>query len=476
MADSTQNLSQYNVSTHDSYEEFTLDTEMKVIFSFLGLAACLIALANSLVFVLAWHMKYLRTKTNFFLLSLAASDLLAGVLVIPLVISCNIVILNESLCIAMDICQRGLAISTILHLSSAVMERYLKISSPFKYDSIVTKPRIAAVLISVWITAMSVSLAQLPLISSPDIMRAYLIYNTTVISLFVFVPFIVTIGAFNRIFVIMKQSKKSRQNLTTRRNSNKVQQKRKQRRNVKRSLIVYFVMLVCFACAWFPYFFLTLLIDLENSHMTRIPQWISVMFLFLKVSSALFNPLLFTFFKADFQRALRQMASRNWSARRDGTKEITRKTGSHRSANRSTYHTHLKENQFEMCWKQRNSLNSRLYNDKGFETQPRFFLFIPRGKRNKDPRDEDFPASEKSGDVLCRDPCSASYWFSLTREKFKLTDQKPICNWSVTNMEFLKRKGTTISWREERPFVTCFTAFRNFCFGILLVCRATSRR
>ena len=347
MADTTPNLSQYNVSAHDSYEEFALGTEMKVIFSFLGLAALLIALANSLVFVLAWHMKYLRTKTNFFLLSLAASDLLAGVLVIPLVISCNILILNESICIAMDICQRGLAISTILHLSSAVMERYLKISSPFKYASIVTKLRISAVLISVWITAMSVSLAQLLLISSPDIMKAYLIYNATVLSVFVFVPFIVTIAAFIRIYVIMKQSKKSRQNLISSRNSNKMKQKKK-RRNVKRSLIVYFVMLVCFACAWFPYFFLTLLIDLDNSIMTRIPQWISVMFLFLKVSSALFNPFLFTFFKADFQRALKQMASRNWSRRRNGTKEITRKTGSNRSANRSTYHTHLKENEFEM--------------------------------------------------------------------------------------------------------------------------------
>ena len=390
MADSAQNLSQYNVSAHDSYEEFTLGTELKVISSFLGLAAFLIALANSLVFVLAWHMKYLRTKTNFFLLSLAASDLLAGILVIPLVISCNIVILNESICVAMDICQRGLAISTILHLCSAVMERYLKISSPFKYNSIVTKARIAAVLISVWITAMSVSLAQLPLISSP-VMKAYLIYNATVLSLFVFAPFIVTIGAFIRIFVIMKQSKKSRQHLTRWSNSNKVQQKRKQRRNVKRSLIVYFVMLLCFACTWFPYFFLTLLIDLENSLIAKIPQWISVMFLFLKVSSALLNPVLFTFFKADFQRALRQMASRDWSGRSVATREITRKTGSHRSANRSINHTHLKENQFEMCWKQRNSLNSRLYNDKGLGTQPRFFLCIPWRMRNKTPQMRIFP-------------------------------------------------------------------------------------
>ena len=337
MADNEQNSSQYNVSARDSYEEFTLDTEKKVIFTFLGLAAFLIALANSLVFVLAWQMRYLRTKTNYFLLSLAASDLLAGVLVVPLVISCNIVIPNQSICIAMDICQRGLAISTILHLSSAVMERYLKISSPFKYASMVTKPRIAAVLISVWISAMAVSLSQLLLISAPHTMKAYLIYNVTVLSLFVFVPFIVTVAAFIRIYIIMRQSKKSRDNLIKMMDNKRVQQKKKQRRNVKRSVIVYFVMLVCFAFAWFPYFLLTLLIDLDNSLMTGIPQWISVMFLFLKVSSALFNPFLFTFFKADFQRALQQMASRNWSGRSDATKEITRKTGSNRSPNRSTY-------------------------------------------------------------------------------------------------------------------------------------------
>ena len=72
-------------------------------------------------------------------------------------------------------------------------------------------------------------------------------------------------------------------------------------------------------------------------------------------------------------------------------------------------------------------MKSRLYSDKGLKTQLRFFLFIPRAMRIKDPWDEDFPASERSGDVLCRDPCSSSHWFSLTREKFK-TDQEPICD------------------------------------------------
>ena len=351
MVETAKNISIHNFSTDEGFEEFTFDTEIKVIFSFLGFAAFLIIMANSLVFLLAWHMKYLRTKTNFFLFSLAASDLLSGVLVVPLVISCNVILVNESVCIAMDICQRGLAISTILHLSSAVIERYLKISSPFKYTSIVTKPRIASVLISVWISAMTVSLAQLFIISSQDMTKAYLIYNTTVLALFVFVPFIITIVAFIRIYYIMKQSKESRMKMTSNSmtpNTAKTAQ-RKKRVNVKRSLIVYLAMLVCFVFAWFPYFFLTLLIDLDSSIVMSIPQWINVLFLFLKISSALFNPLLFTFFKADFQKALRQMASGNLCKHVANTHGASmRKRYGSDSTYPQTNHTHLQNKLFEM--------------------------------------------------------------------------------------------------------------------------------
>ena len=138
MDNHTENSLQQNLSSEESLDDYTLSLETKVIFIFLGFAALVITIANILVLVLAWLMKSLRTKTNLFLLSLAASDLLTGVLVVPLLISCNVAYDNETICMAMDVCQRGLAISTILHLACAVSERYIKISSPFKYVSIVT--------------------------------------------------------------------------------------------------------------------------------------------------------------------------------------------------------------------------------------------------------------------------------------------------------------------------------------------------
>ena len=161
-------------------------------------------------------MKFLLTKTNLFLLSLAASDLLSGILVIPLVIACNLVYDSEQICIAMDICQRGLAISTILHLACAVTERYLKSSAPFKYVSLVTRPRIFKVLFSFWISAMSVSLVQLIWYAPKEQESAnsqYLIYDVMVLCLVVFVPFLVTLVAFIRIFIIMKNNQECRKKM-----------------------------------------------------------------------------------------------------------------------------------------------------------------------------------------------------------------------------------------------------------------------
>lgn len=311
----TENFSRQNSSAEETLEDLTLDTETKVIFTFLGITALLITVANSLVLVLAWNMKFLRTKTNLFLLSLAASDLLSGILVIPLVIACNLVYdsNSEQICIAMDICQRGLAISTILHLACAVIERYLKISAPFKYVSLVTRPRILKVLFSVWISAISISLVQLVWFAPKEQESAnsqYLIYNVMVLCLFVFVPFIVTLVAFIRIFIIMKNSQECRKKMIYRTPSSV--QKRTRSVNGKRSLLIYLTMLICFVLAWFPYFFLTMFIDMNSSIVEGIPAWINVMFLFLKTSSALFNPLLFTYFKADFQKALRNISNGSW--------------------------------------------------------------------------------------------------------------------------------------------------------------------
>lgn len=115
---------------------------------FLSLQGVLIICANSLVFLLFATTKHLRTKTNYCLVSLAASDFLAGLVSLPLVLLCSIVFSNP-ICTSMDLCHRFQSFSTILHLLVATSERYFKIKRPFKYNILVTKRRVVALLMAV---------------------------------------------------------------------------------------------------------------------------------------------------------------------------------------------------------------------------------------------------------------------------------------------------------------------------------------
>ena len=290
--------------TFDTVEEdLTIMPEMLVIFVLLGLLALLIILANSLVFYLALIQPNLRTKTNYFLISLATSDLFSGLLGVPLLVSCNIVNYTQ-LCLGMDVCQRFLAISAILHLSGAVFERYLKITKPFRHLTMVTKSRIFAVLACIWCISLTVALVQTAWDGAESMAVMNLAYGITLLTVFVSVPYLCSLTAFLLMYVAIKRGEVSRRKMVSRRASSQ-QPRKKKLLQQKRVVLVYFSMITCFTVGWFPYFFLTLFMDLEYEFVMNIPFWLNVTLLFLKYGTSLANPLLFTFFKADFQKALK---------------------------------------------------------------------------------------------------------------------------------------------------------------------------
>ena len=124
---------------------------------------CSVILAtNFTVIMLVVRRVSLRTQTNFCLCSLAASDFMAGLIAIPLTIACSsTTCVIPKLCLAMDLCQRFLAISTIIHLLVITTERYIMIVYPMTYPRILTKSRILTVLGYTWFISLFVSLIQL---------------------------------------------------------------------------------------------------------------------------------------------------------------------------------------------------------------------------------------------------------------------------------------------------------------------------
>lgn len=299
-----------NVSYGMGQDGFLHETQAgKAIIVFLALQGVLIICANSLVFQLFATTRYLRTKTNYCLASLAVSDFMSGCVSLPLVLVCSTTF-SDHVCTSMDLFHRFQSISTILHLLVATCERYFKIKRPFKYNILVTKQRVVILLAGVWIISLSASLIQLTwIIQNLDdeiVHRLDVGYAAFGLVVLAFVPFFVIACIDGHIFYFIHKEKKMRQALTQG-TVLKKQERLKRKQNDSKALIIYAVMTVTFVLGWFPYFIMSLLQDLDYSvHFT-----VQIILLFLKLSTALINPLLYTFFKTDFRKALQAMLEKD---------------------------------------------------------------------------------------------------------------------------------------------------------------------
>lgn len=104
--------------------------------------AVLIISINSVVLVLMSRKRHLRSNTNLLLGSLALSDLLTGLVSVPLFSTCNIV-RQSAICVSEEQMSRFISASIVCHLMSVTVDRYLAILHPLRYASLVTRPPIA---------------------------------------------------------------------------------------------------------------------------------------------------------------------------------------------------------------------------------------------------------------------------------------------------------------------------------------------
>ena len=82
----------------------------------------LVVLGNGLVLFLVVRKKQLRTITNFLLCSLAISDLLTGLVSVPLHMTCNI-LRHPALCIASNQMLGLTSVSIVCHLVAVSLDR-----------------------------------------------------------------------------------------------------------------------------------------------------------------------------------------------------------------------------------------------------------------------------------------------------------------------------------------------------------------
>eukprot|EP00918_Siedleckia_nematoides_P083857 GHVU01183824.1.p1 GENE.GHVU01183824.1~~GHVU01183824.1.p1 ORF type:complete len:583 (+),score=13.33 GHVU01183824.1:535-2283(+) len=165
--DNTNNTTSSRTDTHPPCEETTVwgegyltSVEFLLPIITLGVLNIVVVFGNSLVILAVLTSHKLRTVTNMFIVSLAVADLLLGVVVLPF--SSAKEVLHQvwvfgniwcSIWLAVDVL---LCTASILSLVAISLDRYLAISRPFRYPTLMSPMRGRILVAMVWVASFAI--------------------------------------------------------------------------------------------------------------------------------------------------------------------------------------------------------------------------------------------------------------------------------------------------------------------------------
>ena len=269
-----------------------------------------IIIANSLVFVLFMKKKTLRTPTNLLLLSLAACDFFTGCVNIPLCLMAFTQVVPypklSDLFYLVAILHNFTAVCTGYHILVITLERYLA----FVWD--VTRPAsknaISKVLCAVW--GASAIIAMVPFFwktglyqNKPKASNLQIAHAIFCLAAVFVLPYTFIIYAYANMFQAIKKTGQQREQGQNLRNEQKI--------NERRCLVIFVTMGILYLVCWLPWFTLTLIFAVvDASTGSDMLSTISHVFVVVRYSTSVLNPILYTFFKKDFFIAFKQIILR----------------------------------------------------------------------------------------------------------------------------------------------------------------------
>ena len=336
------------------------------------------ALVGNFIVVYAFiFYKRLRTSvTNYFIISLAVSDILTSGLVISFKLDSDI---RESgwkhgefMCNLYTTMYLLAVPSSVINLCAVTVDRYLVLRMPLRYNSLMPPRRAVLIISCLWIYA--IIWACLPVMGwkqdFPAISNGscYFLstreYNITVNIVNFLVPMIFMAVFWSRIYAIVlhhiKRTIKTDQFLNTNDSSNtgnihctdqdappnlltlaskENKQKKKIRRRFRGSRYIGFIVMLFYFC-WLPYVTLSLIGNMCTEQV-YIPRVLSEVFLTLGFLNSALNPFLYPFHDKHFKGAFRDM----WKRVRTKSllknicpkEEVRKKVSKQRSCTRETH-------------------------------------------------------------------------------------------------------------------------------------------
>ncbi|KAL2082686.1 hypothetical protein ACEWY4_022504 [Coilia grayii] len=266
---------------------------------------------NLLVIISVYHFKQLHTPTNVLILSLAISDCLVGLFVMPvhsmiLIESCSL--FGSNFCALYKMINFQLTFVSVYNISLIAVDRYFALSNPFVYSKKVSLFISFIIVIHVWIVSLFYNCALLyfngnfkskcpdkcvPYVnevwSTVDLMVVFMFPCATIIILYLKVFFIA-----RRHAVLIRAAQKDRKRLDVQNSGDSMRLERKAARVLG---ILVSVFLICLI----PYYICMMLMDVLAQSYDRVVNTMLTLF-FL---NSTVNPIIYALFYPWFQKSMK---------------------------------------------------------------------------------------------------------------------------------------------------------------------------
>ena len=269
----------------------------------------LVILTNCLVFLLFYKRKTLRKAGNYLLLSLAICDFLNGSLNIILLLAVLIPVVPEHsttyfpLVCTVQVSHNFVAITEAFHILLITAEKYMALMRPLRYRVIKTRTMLLAItgawLISGLIAASPIFWFADRLSSNKIALLLEFIFNVFCLVVVFTVPYTLILLAYVTMFRKVFKKRKPKSGRVYRKKANEL-----------KCLVIFATMASVFALCWLPWFVLRLFYSIAHLEWMK-PNWnllqnAAQIIAITKYLASAINPLLYTFFKQDFWKAIKR--------------------------------------------------------------------------------------------------------------------------------------------------------------------------
>ena len=255
------------------------------------ITAVVIMFGNSLTIASVVKFEWLRSNTNILICSLSCADFYVGVISFIYHLSYSIGTVSDQMFVIIFTLLSIGYMSSVLHLATIAIERFVGVNYPLRYHSIISPKMIKMFIISSWGMSIMFGIVSMTILYTLGT-NNYLYIDLTNNFFYLFSGLVIGIVYLTMLPSIYKQSKAIRQQATS--------ENAKIRQEIK-ACITLGIVLVAYLICWTPYFVMNIVMWSNKLTTAMYTAW--TFSLLLSTANSAVNFFIYAWRSKEFRRA-----------------------------------------------------------------------------------------------------------------------------------------------------------------------------